>query len=141
MELIKVIIVALISLSPVGEEMIAIPAGVAMGLPVLIAAAVAVVANFLPVPILFFFFDQGAKHPKIHGWLLRRRNERAKRWMDKYGVPGLFILTPWIGVYAATITCELLGMRRSSICAAVAVSLMFYAVILAIAITFGLKYL
>ena len=55
MELISVVIVALISFSPVGEEMIAIPAGVAMGLPVLISTAVAMIANFLPVPILFFF--------------------------------------------------------------------------------------
>jgi uncharacterized membrane protein len=139
MDIIRAVIVALISLSPVGEEMIAIPAGVAMGLPVLIVAAVAVVANFLPVPILFFFFDRGAKHPKIHSWLLRRRSEKAKKWMDKYGVPGLFILTPWVGVYAATITCELLGMRRSRIYAAVAVSLMFYAVVLVLVITLGIR--
>ncbi len=141
MELTELFIVALISISPVGEELIAIPAGVAMGLPVFIAAAVAMVANFLPVPVLFFIFDQGNKYPRVQNWLLKRRKEKVKRWMDKYGILGLFILTPWIGVYAATITCELLSMQRSRICAAIAASLIFYAVILAIAITFGLKYL
>ena len=139
MELISVVIVALISFSPVGEEMIAIPAGVAMGLPVLISTAVAMIANFLPVPILFFFFDQGAKYPKIHRWLLKRRSEKAKRWMDKYGIAGLLILTPWIGVYAATITSELLGMRRSRICTAIATSLVFYALIIASVITSGIN--
>ncbi|MBU4373777.1 MAG: small multi-drug export protein [Euryarchaeota archaeon] len=141
MDIVKIGIVALISISPVGEVLIAIPAGTAMGLPVFVVAAVAIVANFLPVPVLFFIFDQGNKYPKIQSWLLKRRNEKVKRWMDKYGILGLFILTPWIGVYAATITCELLGVQRSRICAAVAASLMFYAVILTIAITFGLKYL
>ncbi len=137
MDPLKLAIVVLISFSPVGEELIAIPAGVAMGLPVFIAAIVALAANFLPVPVIFFIFDQGARYPKIHGWLLKRRNEKVKRWMDKHGAIGLFILTPWAGVYAATITCEILGMRRSRISAAIAASLMFYAVILALVITFG----
>ncbi len=137
MELTKLIIVALISLSPVGEELIAIPAGVALGLPVFLAAGVAVVANFLPVPALFFVFDQRNKYPKLHDWLLRRRNERIQRWMDKYGVFGLFILAPWTGVYAATVTCELLGMKRARICVTIAASLAFYALIVGILITTG----
>lgn len=137
MELTKVIIVALISLSPVGEELIAIPAGVALGLPVFLAAAVAAVANFLPVPALFFIFDQGNKYPKLRDWLMRRRNERVQRWMDKYGIFGLFILTPWTGVYAATVTCELLGMKRARICATIAASLAFYALIVGMLLTTG----
>jgi len=78
MELIKVIIVALISLSPVGEELIAIPAGAVLGLPVLLSAAVAAAANFLPVPALFFVFDRGNKYPKLRDWLMRLRNERVR---------------------------------------------------------------
>lgn len=139
MDFVGLVIVALISISPIGEELIAIPAGVAMGLPVFTVAIVAMVANFLPVPILFFFFDRENKYPRINGWLLKRRNEKVKRWMDKYGVLGLFILTPWIGVYAATITCELLGMRRSRICGSVAASLILYAVVVALLITLGIN--
>lgn len=139
MELIRLIIVALISVSPIGEEMIAIPAGVAMGLPIFIVAPVAAAANFLPVPVISFIFYQGNKYTRIHGWLLRRRNEKVKRWMDKYGIAGLFLLTPWIGVYAATITCELLSMQRAKIYAAVAASLIFYAVIAALVITLGIR--
>jgi uncharacterized membrane protein len=139
MELISLIIVALISVSPVGEEMIAIPAGVAMGLPVFIVVLVSAAANFLPVPVISFVFYQGNKYPRIHGWLLRRRNEKVKRWMDKYGIAGLFLLTPWIGIYAATITCELLSMQRAKIYAAVAASLVFYAVIVALVLTLGIR--
>ncbi len=139
MELVKVALVALVSISPVGEEMIAIPAGVAMGLPVFIVIPVASAANFLPVPVISFIFYQGNKYPRIHGWLLRRRNEKVKKWMDKYGIAGLFLLTPWIGVYAATITCELLSMQRAKIYAAVAASLVFYAVIAALVITLGIR--
>ena len=140
MELTKLIIVALISLSPIGEELIAIPAGVALGLPVFIAAAVASAANFLPVPALFFIFDQGNKYPKLRDWLLKRRNERIQKWMNKYGIFGLFILTPWTGVYAATVTCELLGMKRTRICGAIAASLIFYAVIFALVLTLGIRF-
>ncbi|MCZ7381136.1 MAG: small multi-drug export protein [Candidatus Methanoperedens sp.] len=139
MELISLIIVALISISPVGEELIAIPAGVVMGLPVYIAAAVALVANFLPVPVIFFIFDQGNKYPKIQNWLRRRRNNNVKKWMEKYGVLGLLIFTPWMGVYATTITCELLGIQRSRVYAAIAASLAFYAVIAAFLITLGIN--
>ncbi len=137
MELTKVIIVTLISLSPVGEELIAIPAGVALGLPVFLTAAVAAAANFLPVPALFFVFDRGNKYPKLRDWLMRRRNEKVQKWMNKYGIFGLFILTPWTGVYAATVTCELLGMKRMRISGAIAASLAFYAVIVAAIIAFG----
>ena len=140
MELTKLIIVALISLSPVGEELIAIPAGVALGLPVFLAAGVAAVANFLPVPALFFIVDQGNKYAKLREWLLRRRNERVQRWMDKYGIFGLFVLTPWTGVYAATVTCELLGMKRARICATIAASLLFYAIMVGLVITYGIKF-
>jgi len=139
MELIKVIIVALISLSPVGEELIAIPAGAVLGLPVFLVAAVAAAANFLPVPALFFVFDRGNKYPKLRDWLMRLRNERVQSWMDKYGIFGLFVITPWIGVYAATVTCELLGMRRERIWGAIAVSLVFYALIIAVLFTIGTK--
>jgi uncharacterized membrane protein len=141
MELISLIIVALISVSPVGEEMVAIPAGVAMGLPIFIVAPVAAAANFLPVPVISFVFYQGNKYPRIHGWLLRRRDEKVKKWMDKYSIAGLFLLTPWIGVYAATITCELLSMQRAKIYAAVAASLVFYAVIAALVITLGIRFI
>jgi uncharacterized membrane protein len=136
-ELTKVIIVALISLSPIGEELIAIPAGVALGLPVLLAAGVAAVANFLPVPALFFIFDRGNKYPKLLDWLMRRRNERMQKWMNKYGIFGLFVLTPWAGVYAATVTCELLGMKRARISGAIGASLVFYALIIAVLFTIG----
>ncbi|MDP3104382.1 MAG: small multi-drug export protein [Candidatus Methanoperedens sp.] len=139
MELTKLIIVALISLSPVGEELIAIPAGVALGLPVFLAAGVAAAANFLPVPALFFVFDRGNKYPKIRDWLMRRRNERVQKWMDKYGIFGLFILAPLTGVYAATVTCEMMGMKRVRICGAIGASLVFYAVIIAAMITIGLN--
>jgi uncharacterized membrane protein len=139
MELISLIIVALISISPVGEELIAIPAGVVMGLPVYIAAAVALVANFLPVPFIFFIFDQGNKYPKIQNWLRKRRNNNVKKWMEKYGVSGLLIFTPWMGVYATAITCELLGIQRSRVYAAIAASLTFYAVIAAFLITIGIN--
>lgn len=141
MELTKLIIVALISLSPIGEELIAIPAGVALGLPVFFAAGVAAVANFFPVPALFFVFDQGNKYPKLRDWLLRRRNEKIQKWMDKYGIFGLFVLTPWTGVYAATVTCELLGMNRARICGAIAASLIFYAIIFAFVLTLGIRFI
>ena len=139
MELTKVIIVALISFSPVGEELIAIPVGVALGLPVILSAAIAAAANFLPVPALFFVFDRGNKYQKLRDWLLRRRNERVQKWMDKYGIFGLFVLAPLTGVYAATVTCELLGMRRERICCAIAASLVFYALIIAVLLTIGTK--
>lgn len=132
MELTKLFVVVLISLSPVGEELVAIPAGVAMELPVFLAAGVAAAANFLPVPVLFFIFDRGNKYPKLWDWFMRYRNERVQRWMDKYGIFGLFILAPWTGVYAATVTCELMGMKRTKICIAIAASLIFYAFMLAI---------
>lgn len=140
MDIVKIAAVALISLSPVGEELIAIPAGAAMGLPVPIVAAVAAAANFLPVPVIMLIFDRGSRYPRIHGWLLRRRNERVRRWMDKYGVAGLLVLTPWTGVYAAAITCGLLGMQRIKIYASIGASLVVYAAIVTLLITFGMRF-
>ncbi len=58
--------------------------------------------------------------------------------MDKYGIFGLHPRAV-DRVYAATVTCELLGMKRARICGAIAVSLVFYAVLVAVVITFGLN--
>ena len=72
---------------------------------------------------------------------MKCRNERVQRWMDKYGIFGLFILTPWTGVYAATVTCELLGMNRARIYGTIAVSLGFYALLVAVVITFSIRFI
>ncbi|MFP4170835.1 MAG: small multi-drug export protein [Methanomassiliicoccales archaeon] len=133
--------VALLAFSPVGEELIAIPAGAAMGLPLELVVPVAAVANFLPVPVILLLFDLAHRHPRLHRWLVNRRRERIVRWMDRYGVLGVIAITPWVGVYATTVTCELLGMDRYRLVASVIVSLTAYALALGILIGTGMELL
>ncbi len=126
MEWIKYLTVAGLSASPWGEELVAIPGGILLGLNPGAVLLLCVAANFLPVLVLIFLMKKAQEVPALQEWLLRKKSDRIKSFMDRHGVLGLVLLTPWVGVYAVTITCELLGMDRLRSLLAQGISLILY---------------
>ena len=140
----KYVAVALTAASPIGEELVSIPLGVGLGLDPTLVAVVSVVFNMLPALVISALFSKAERGTGVLRamlrmrpepvrsavrWILRRRSQRLLRALDRWGVWGVLIVTPWAGVYVTTVTLEVAGMRRSRLLASVAASLIIHAAV------------
>ena len=75
------LLTALISMIPVAELRVGVPAGVAMGLPIPMALLAGVLGNMLPVPFVILFIRRIFKWIRVHipklGGLVDRLEARA----------------------------------------------------------------
>ena len=144
----KYVAVALTAASPVGEELVSIPLGVGLGLDPVLVAVVSVVFNMLPAVVISALFRRAQRgtgvlrvmlrvrsEPVRSGvrWMLRRRSQNLLRALDRWGVWGVLVVTPWAGVYVTTLTLEVAGMRRGRLLASIAASLIVHAAVVTIA--------
>lgn len=132
---------------PVLELRGAIPFGVAAGLPLAEAAAIAIAGNMVPVPFIIvlgrrmvnWLRDTRFFGPKIV-WLERRAHLKG-RLVRKYRLAGLVILVgiplPGTGAWTGALVASLLDIRMRHALPAICLGLLIAAVITA-AVTLGL---
>ena len=138
----KYVAVALTAASPIGEELVSIPLGVGLGLNPVLVAVVSVAFNLLPAVVISAMFRRAERGTGVLRvmlrmrlkpvrsavrWMLRRRSQRLLQALDRWGVWGVLVVTPWAGVYVTTLTLEVAGMRRSRLLASIAASLVIHA--------------
>lgn len=131
--------VALLAASPIGEELISIPAGWGMGLPLPRVALVSAVFNFAPVPVLLWLIGIAGEHPHIARFVGWFRKERVMNAARKYGFAGVALLAPVAGVYATTVCAWVVGIPRGRILLWTAAGLALYAAATCGALWFGGK--
>lgn len=117
------IITFLIGMVPLIELRGAVPYAIATGIPMWQALIIGVVANMLPVPIIFFFarrvLEWGANKPVIGGfftWCLKKGHEGGKKLADTAGDKGIFIALllfvgipiPGTGAWTGTLAASIL---------------------------------
>ena len=117
----SVIMTVLISMVPVLELRGAIPAGVAGGLSPLVAMAVAIVGNLVPIPFILLFikkiFAWLKNRPKIRPLVekLEKRAEGKMETVQRYAWWGLCILVaiplPGTGAWTGALVAALMDMR------------------------------
>jgi len=105
-----------LALSPVGEVRVAVPAGLAMGLPGPAVLGLATAGNALPA----------LGRVGLHG-LARRR---VRRWLDRWGLGLALVAPPWLGAYPAVSSLLVLGMAPFRVLAGALASLLLQAVAL-----------
>lgn len=115
----------LISMVPVIELRGAVPAGVAMGLPLLPTLLVCILGNMVPVPFIILFVR------KVFEWMTKKSQwladkvqwfeDRANKKADvvnKYKLLGLFILVaiplPGTGAWTGSLVAALLDIKPKS---------------------------
>jgi len=126
MDLIKYVIVGLISASPVGEFLIAYPVAITLGLDPLISVIICILFNLLPIPILIFFINKiRQKFPRFFNWASKRA-EVYRKYVKSFGLIAFVILTPIIGVYATTIALVILGFKKIEAFSIQGLSLIIY---------------
>ncbi|RIV17527.1 hypothetical protein D2Q93_15205 [Alicyclobacillaceae bacterium I2511] len=93
---------SLIGISLVLEAQPAAVASIPLGFAPLTGAAISILANLIPIPLLMLTFDQ-----VIRNWSwMRHRLQRADKWSAKYGhygVWGLSVLSPFLGAYVCVV--------------------------------------
>lgn len=117
------IITFLIGMVPLIELRGAVPYAIATGIPMWQALIIGVVANMLPVPIIFFFarrvLEWGANKPVIGGfftWCLKKGHKGGKKLVDTAGDKGIFIALllfvgipiPGTGAWTGTLAASIL---------------------------------
>ena len=117
------IITFLIGMVPLIELRGAVPYAIATGIPMWQALIIGVVANMLPVPIIFFFarrvLEWGANKPVIGGfftWCLKKGHKGGKKLADTAGDKGIFIALlifvgipiPGTGAWTGTLAASIL---------------------------------
>lgn len=117
------IITFLLGMVPLIELRGAVPYAIATGIPMWQALIIGVVANMLPVPIIFFFarrvLEWGADKPVIGGfftWCLKKGHKGGKKLADTAGDKGIFIALllfvgipiPGTGAWTGTLAASIL---------------------------------
>ncbi len=138
----------LISMIPVAELRVGVPAGVAMGLPIPTALLAGVLGNMLPVPFVILFIRQIFKWIRLHvprlGGLVDRIERRAYAKMNnkslvRFEVWGLLLFVaiplPGTGAWTGSLVAALMDLRLKN-----AVPVIFVGVVIAGLIITALTY-
>ena len=117
----------LISMVPVAELRVGVPAGVAMGLPIPMALLAGVLGNLLPVPFAILFIRKLFKWVRVHiprlGSFVDRLERRAYEKIEsknllRYEAWGLFLFVaiplPGTGAWTGSLIAALMDMRLKS---------------------------
>ncbi|MEX2503106.1 MAG: small multi-drug export protein [Trueperaceae bacterium] len=127
----------LLGFFPFLEIYAAVPAAFALGLDPVSAVVWPVLGNVAPVLLIVFAYERLLRIERLRSWLLGRRSARFERWTRRYGGWFVLLVTPWIGVWAVAATAMALGMPRGPLLAYSVLSIVLYAVLIAVGIVIG----
>ena len=142
----KYLWIAFISMVPLIELRGAIPVSQGMGLPVLPSYIVCIIANMVPVPIIYLFarkvLEWGADKPVIGGffsWCLTKGEHGGQKLQAKAG-RGLFLALllfvgiplPGTGAWTGTLAASFLNMGIKSTAGAVSLGVVMAGIIMGV---------
>lgn len=137
----------LISILPFLDVFYIIPVGVALGMSPIVVGVISFIGNFIMVIVFAMFFRQ------IAAWRNKRREKkgkagptkretRAKRIWEKYGLPVFALVSPSIlGTDIAALMALLFGASKPRVVTLMGVSLVVWSVVMTVGSVYGLKYI
>ena len=137
----------LISMIPIAELRVGIPAGVAMGLPIPTALLAAVIGNLIPVPLIVLFVRKVFKWIRVHiprlGSFVTRMEQRAyakSRNINQYTAWGLLLFVaiplPGTGAWTGSLIAAVMDLRLKSAVPVITLGVMIAGLIIT-ALTYG----
>ena len=137
----------LISMIPIAELRVGIPAGVAMGLPIPTALLAAVIGNLIPVPLIVLFVRKVFKWIRVHiprlGSFVTRMELRAyakSRNINQYTAWGLLLFVaiplPGTGAWTGSLIAAVMDLRLKSAVPVITLGVMIAGLIIT-ALTYG----
>ena len=149
--MLKYFLTFLISMVPLVELRLGIPAGVGMGVKWYYAVVICMIGNMIPVPIIFFFARkvlEWGKDKKYIGkfftWCLEKGHHGGEKLKEKAG-KGMFwalllfvgIPLPGTGAWTGTLAASLLDLDFKKSIIAVALGVVLAAIIITAATLLG----
>jgi uncharacterized membrane protein len=125
---------------PWAEIYVAVPAGIGLGLDIYSVIVWSVFGNFVPAVIITRSFDTLVRYPRVARIFEKFASPRARSRIERHGVKATLILTPWLGVWAMAATVKIFGMQSGPFLRASFVSILVYAVVLAVLIRIGVDF-
>ena len=126
---------------PFAEIYAAIAAGFAMKLDPVSIVVWSVTGNYVPAVGLAVGYDRLKHNPRVNRWIQKLVSEKAKRRMERYGVWGTLLLTPWIGVWAVAVTVKFFGMDTRQFLVTSFISILVYAMVITFGVHAGISFL
>jgi uncharacterized membrane protein len=145
----KIVLTMLLSMMPVGELRVGLPAGVALGLPIPAAMFFSILGNMIPVPFVILFIRKIFKWIRVHipklDAMVDRLEARAYEKMQnkqlvRYEVWGLLafvaIPLPGTGAWTGSLIAALMDLRLKNAMPVIFVGVIIAALIVT-AVTYG----
>lgn len=151
----KYLFIVLISMVPLIELRGAIPVAIAKGLPLIPSYIICIIANMIPVPIIFFFarkvLEWGSNKPligKFFTWCLKKGKKGGKK-LEKTAGKGLYVALmlfvgiplPGTGAWTGTLAASLLDLDFKKSTIAVMAGVIIAGVIMLLISVLGLEFL
>jgi uncharacterized membrane protein len=112
---------------PLAEIYVAVPAAIASGLDDVSVIVWTVFGNFTPAILINALYQWLRNIDRIDRWFTRMTSARMQRWLDRYGMWIVLFITPWIGIWATTVTAKVFGMNTARFLVSAFASIMLYA--------------
>ena len=132
------LVIAGLAAAPISEVRGAIPYGLSFGLNPYLVFSLAILANIIIVPFLFFILKQARFRElanKLFGKTMSEKINKHKKFLDTYGELALLafvaIPLPITGAWTGTFISDALGMNKNK-----SVLVISFGVVIAGAITF-----
>lgn len=120
---------------PLAEIYVAVPAAIASGLDDVSVIFWTVTGNFTPALLINGLYEWLRTFDRVDRWFDRMTSEKVQQRLNRYGVWVVLVLTPWVGIWAMTVTAKVFGMNTMRFFTAALLSIVSYAVI----ILFGIR--
>lgn len=137
----------LLSVAPWIDIFLVVPLGIVWGLSPIGVGITGFSGNFLMILLLGLFFRQFArwreqKRLKKGITTPSKKETRARRIWERYGVPGLSLIAPvLVGTDIAAVLALTFGSSRTRVIGWMGVSLVVWTVVLAIGSVYGFGYM
>lgn len=132
----------IIAFIPFFEVLPAIPIGALLNLPIIPTIIIGVIANFISVMLVVVFssYVKSKFSKNKQGHFVNKRFEKAKKYFNKYGVPGISLLGPFFGIsHIGAIVCILADADKKKLMLWQFASIVLWAVGMGVLVTFGVN--
>ncbi|QGG46384.1 small multi-drug export protein [Heliorestis convoluta] len=110
---------------------VAVPSTMLMGLDPISTIIWAGIGNFLPIPLLVYFYDQFTKVEWIKKRLEALKQHRFRKQVKEYGAYMVLVTTPFIGTWVIGVLARAFGMGKTKLFASSAISIAAYSIVFA----------
>ncbi|MEX0771548.1 MAG: small multi-drug export protein [Balneolales bacterium] len=124
---------------PFFEIIVAVPAGLAIGLDPFSVIIFSVAGNITPIFLIEYGYSWLMKSSRIQNWVNKLYSEKVSSNVNKYGIWYILLITPWVGVWAMGVAAKVLKMKKRVFIWGSFFSILAYAIVTVILIQLGIN--